>query len=294
MLTNAVSVDVEDWYHPELVRHSVAAEDREQRLLVATEPLLEILAFRQVSCTFFILGELAQRYPDLVRRLHSGGHEIACHGMTHIPLWQLTPEEFRQELRDFLEIIRMIDPSIRVKGFRAPTFSVDARTAWALQVLAEEGFKYDSSIFPFANRVYGVPGAPLTPYRPDLEDLRRHSDSGPMWEFPLSVVELASLRVPVSGGFYLRLWPYAFTAWALRRVNRDRPFVLYCHPWECDPGLPRRKLGLVNGFITYTGVRGARAKLDRLLSDFPCSRIDSVLENYGRYQTLFRAQSCGL
>jgi hypothetical protein len=214
--------------------------------------------------------------------------------MTHIPLWRLTESEFRSELREFRELIKGISPSIEVEGFRAPTFSVDSKTSWALRVLDEEGFTYDSSIFPFANHVYGVPEAPLTPYKPDFCDITKHWDAGRLWEFPLAVWSVFGLKIPVSGGFYMRALPGTFTALALRRINRERPFVLYCHPWECDPGIPRRRLGLVDSLITYTGIDGALGKLGRLLDEFPCTRIDAALKNYGRHQTLFRTKGAGL
>lgn len=278
---NALTIDVEDWFHPELVRPHVPEAERIPRLRTALDPLLALLERSGTRATFFLLGDLVRDDPDLVRQLHGAGHEIGCHGMTHLPLWDLTPEAFRQELRDFRAAMGAVDAAIPVRGYRAPTFSLESQTAWALEILADEGFSYDSSIFPFKNHVYGVAGAPVRPYRPDPADLTRHSDAGPLWEFPLSVVVLAGQRVPVSGGFYLRALPYPFTAWALRRITRERPFVLYCHPWECDPETPRRHLGFVDRLITYTGIRGARSKLARLLAEFPCTRLDEVIAACG-------------
>jgi polysaccharide deacetylase family protein (PEP-CTERM system associated) len=317
---SAMSIDLEDWYHGELIHRHVGPNDRTARVRVSLEPILEMLSRRRIVCTFFVLGEVARQHPDLVRELHSAGHEIACHGMTHIPLWRLTETEFRGELREFKEVIKGIDPSISVVGFRAPTFSLDSRTSWALRVLDEEGFAYDSSIFPFANHVYGVPGAPLTPYKPDFGDITKSWDAGRLWEFPLAVWNVLGFKIPVSGGFYMRALPSWFTALALRRINRERPFVLYCHPWECDPGIPRRPLGLVNSLITYTGIdealsklgrlldefsctridavlqnyEGALSKLGRLLDEFPSTRIDAVLRDYGRHQALLRTKGAGL
>lgn len=278
---NALSIDIEDWYHPELVRRHVPEAERTPRLRGALDPILDLLEGRNVRATFFLLGDLVQREPDLVRTLHAAGHEIGCHGMTHLPLWELSPEAFREELRAFRAAVAAVDATIPLRGYRAPTFSLDPRTSWALQIIADEGFTYDSSIYPFKNHVYGVAGAPVYPYRPDPTDLTRHSDTGPVFEFPLTVATVAGARLPVSGGFYLRALPYPITAWALRRVNRDRPFVLYGHPWEFDPETPRRRLGLLNNWITYTGIRGARGKLTRLLDAFPCSRLDEVVAACG-------------
>ncbi len=276
---NALTIDVEDWFHPELVRAHVPEAERVPRLREALHPLLALLEERRVHATFFMLGDLVRRDPDLLRELHEAGHEIGCHGMSHLPLWDLTPEAFREELREFRSTVAAVDGSIPIRGYRAPTFSLDSRTAWALEVLADEGFEYDSSIFPFKNHLYGVAGAPVAPYRPDPADLTRHSPTGPLWEVPLSVVTMAGRRLPVAGGFYLRVLPYPFTAWALRRISRERPFVLYCHPWECDPDTPRRALGLMDGIITYAGIRGARAKLRRLLDEFPFTRLDALLDS---------------
>ena len=281
---NAMSIDVEEWYDPELVKNHVPATDRSSMLQRSIRPLLEALSKHRTLCTFFVLGRVARQYPDLIRQLHAEGHEIACHGMTHIPLWHLTPMQFRVELREFRQTIYSIDPSIRIAGFRAPTFSLDSTTAWALRILADEGFAYDSSIFPFRNHVYGVSDAPLVPYKPDPDDITKHSEAGVLWEFPMTVVTLRKVRIPVSGGLYLRVFPRWFTVMALRRVNRQRPFMLYCHPWECDPLVPHVKIGFINSLITYTGTNGTIAKLNILLDEFFCTRIDVALETYyGRH-----------
>ncbi len=278
---HALTIDVEDWFHPELVRDHVPESKRSDQLRNALDPLLELLSARSIKATFFLLGEVALAHPGLVRELHGAGHEIACHGMTHIPLWRLDAEALQKELRDFRAVLAAIDPAIRVRGYRAPTFSLDQRTAWALQVLGDEGFTYDSSIFPFKNHVYGVAGAPLSPYRPDPVDLTRHSEQGPVLEFPLSVMALWGCKVPVSGGFYLRIFPYQLVVWALRRIGRERPFVIYCHPWECDPETPKQHLRWVDGFITYRGIAGARSKLARLLDEFAFTRMDQLVGAMG-------------
>ncbi len=278
---HALTIDVEEWYHPELVRTRVPQSCREPRLRGALSPILELLRAHDTKATFFMLGEIAQRDPGLVAELHREGHEIASHGMTHLPLWKLDPAALARELRDFRELVAAIDSSIRVRGYRAPTFSVDERTSWALQVLADEGFDYDSSIFPFKNHVYGVAGAPLAPYRPDPANLTRHSDAGPILEFPLSVAQFAGRRLPVSGGFYLRALPYVVLRHSLASIARKRSFVVYCHPWEFDAETPRQDLSAVDRWITYTGVRGGLTKLALLLGEFRFTRADEVLFPHG-------------
>jgi peptidoglycan-N-acetylglucosamine deacetylase len=279
---HALTIDVEEWYHPELVREFVPEAARTPRLEGALAPILDLLRECSTKATFFVMGEVARKNPGLVADLHRQGHEIASHGMSHRPLWDLDAEGFRRELRQFRDVVAAIDPSIRIRGYRAPTFSLDARTSWALAVLADEGYEYDSSIFPFKNHVYGVAGAPLAPYRPDPADLTQHSDDGPILEFPLSVLRFAGIRLPVSGGFYLRALPYGVLRWALGRIGRERSFVIYCHPWEFDAETPRQDLSAMNHWITYTGIRGGHAKLACLLREFSFTRADKVLFPHGR------------
>ena len=231
---HAFSIDVEDWFHPELVRRHVPEPEQTPRLEQALAPLLDMLRKRDMTATFFMLAPIVDANRELVGQLHRDGHEIACHGVSHRPLWELSLEEFRAELREWKDTVQSIDPAIPMQGYRAPTFSIDERTGWALDVLAEEGFTYDSSIFPFKNHVYGVAGAPVAPYTPDPSNLTAHSADGPIREFPLTVLPIGNFRLPVSGGFYLRALPYSVIKQALKRIAKERPFVLYCHPWEFD------------------------------------------------------------
>ncbi len=277
-VTNALSIDLEDWFHPELIRRHVRGV-LERQVARATQPILELLDRFAVKATFFVLGDVAQHHPDLVRRIHEGGHEIASHGMTHRPLWELDAASFGAELRDFRALIgRVLGPDVPIYGFRAPTFSLDDRTRYAFGPLVAEGYVYDTSVFPVRNYLYGVAGAPCSIYRPDPDAVARPSRDGPLLEFPLSVCEWGPARIPVSGGFYLRLTPYLALRALLRRVNRTRPFVIYVHPWETFAGTPRVDgVGWKDAFITYTGRRGALRKLERLLGDFRFAPMLEVL-----------------
>jgi len=275
------SFDIEDWFHPELVRDRVAPSEARSIVREGTEAILDLLRARNARATFFVLGEVAARHPDLVRRIAFEGHEIACHGMTHRPLWRLTPESFRQELRDFRAAVRGAlgaDPSI---GFRAPTFSLDRTTAWALGVLSEEGFRYDSSVFPLRVRLYGVDGAPLGIYRPASDDLTRHDAAGPIVEFPVAVASLGPLRLPVAGGFYLRALPLGLLCGAIERIRRDRPPALYLHPWECVPSLPRLALPPADAFVTYLNLGSVLRKLGRIVDRFASVPMREALERLG-------------
>jgi len=285
METGTIGVDVEDWFHPELVRAHVASGDPRTVVERGTDALLERFARHGVKATFFLLGEVASRHPALVRRIADGGHEIACHGMTHRPLWALDRESFRAELRAFRAAVRAaLGVEDAAMGFRAPTFSLDRSTAWALDVLHKEGFRYDSSIFPARASLYGVPGAPLGVYRPAADDLGRHDPAGPIVEFPVAVARFGPLRVPAAGGFYLRALPWTGLCFLLDRIARERPFALYLHPWECVTGLPRARLGPAAAFITYLSLGSVPGKLERLLERYRFVPMREALEAGGHLE----------
>ena len=273
---HAFSVDLEDWYHPELVVRAKGSLDTQPRIEQSTGSILSLLTNTEQRATFFVLGELAEGHPELIRRISDAGHEIACHGMSHKPLWEHDPESFARELEQFDVVIHGILPGTRVRGYRAPTFSLDSSTAWALDVLADHGYEYDSSIFPIDNRLYGVSGAPLGIYRP-AADLRQHDEGGRIVEFPPTVFAMGPVRIPVGGGAYFRLLPGKLWMKALRAVESRRPAMIYVHPWECDPLTPRLPLNIYPRLVTYFGIKGALAKLEKLLKEFRFSRIDEVL-----------------
>jgi polysaccharide deacetylase family protein (PEP-CTERM system associated) len=276
------TLDVEDWHHPELLRGRLGADARRTSVVErGTHRVLEMLARHDARATFFVLGEVALEHPALVRAIAAGGHEIACHGMTHKPLWSLDRASLRAELRAYRDAIRMAlghDPSV---GFRAPTFSLDRSTAWALEVLADEGFTYDSSIFPRRVRMYGVDDAPLGVWRPAAHDLAAHDPAGRIVEFPVAVASVAGVRVPVAGGFYLRALPEALLTAALDRIGRQRPFVLYLHPWECVPDAPRVPLPPADALITWFNLRSVPGKLERLLGRYAIQPMREILEQSG-------------
>lgn len=292
---NALTIDVEDWYHPELVRSHVVPGGAEfpgavqPQIEESTGALLDLLRRKGVKATFFVVGEIVQRHPDLIRAIAAEGHELGCHGMGHQPLWELTPDGFRSELEQFASLLSAVVPGVDVIGFRAPTFSLNNRTRWALTVLASLGYYYDSSIFPMRTPVYGVSGAPLYPYRPSPGNVateaavssRQHlgeNGQGTPLEFPMTVWSWAGLRVPICGGFYLRALPLRFVHFALRQVNRQRPFVLYVHPWETFADTPRLELPLPSRFITYYNLRSMMSRLAWLLDAFSFAPMRTVLE----------------
>jgi polysaccharide deacetylase family protein (PEP-CTERM system associated) len=274
---NALSIDVEDWYHPELVRNR-AGESPPPLIKEATLPILHLLDQYRTKASFFILGEVAEKNPDLVRSIFQRGHEIGCHGFSHKPLWKLDKELFREELKRCHSVLERILGSVKIKGFRAPTFSLDHRTQWAVQVLIEEGYQYDASIFPVKlNRLYGIDGAPTQPYQISLKDVAKEDSESPLLEFPMPLLNVGRLKIPISGGFYLRILPLPFLLWGLKRINSHQPFLLYFHPWEGYEKTPKLDLPLYNRLISYYGIGAAMKKLESILKHFRLTRVDEVL-----------------
>jgi len=273
--TNALSIDLEEWYHSELVegRRSSLSQAEE-----ATRPILDLLDRYQTKASFFIVGELAEQNPELIRTIFQGGHEIGCHTFSHKLVWNLDENLFREEMRQFHSVLEKIVGKIEIMGFRAPCFSIDNRNRWALKVLSDFGYRYDASIFPLKiNPLYGVRGAPTRPYRISFEDVRKEDPQGPLMEFPLCPLVIAGLKIPISGGFYLRTLPRSFLYWGLKRINRSQPFLVYFHPWEGYDKTPRFKLPLYNRVICYYGISTALKKLEFLLRHFKFTRVDHLL-----------------
>jgi len=273
---NALSIDLEEWYHSELVegRRSLSSQVGE-----ATRPILDLLDRYQTKASFFVVGELAEQNPDLIKTIFERGHEIGCHTFSHTLVWNLDENLFREEMEHFHSVLEKILGKVEIKGFRAPCFSIDNRNTWALKVLLDFGYRYDASIFPLEiNPLYGVRGAPTRPYRISLEDVRKEDPRSPLMEFPLCPLKIGRLKIPISGGFYLRALPLPFLFWGLRRINRTQPFLVYFHPWEGYEETPRFKLPIYKRIISYYGIPSALRKLEFLLKHFRFARVDQVLE----------------
>jgi polysaccharide deacetylase family protein (PEP-CTERM system associated) len=273
-MLNIISVDVEDYFHPSEIQRGVDAStwsSLPSRVDSATGRILDLFARYQVQATFFILGWVAERSPALVRRIASEGHEVACHSYAHRLVYELTPDQFRQ---DTVRAVKVIEDACgrTARAYRAPSYSIVRDSFWALDVLAELGFTHDSSIYPIAHDRYGVPG-----FGRHVQTIQ--TSSGPLVEVPIATVQLSGTRVaPVGGGGYLRLLPYRYTAAGIRRLNRteEQPACMYFHPWEVDPDQPRLAKGLLSGLRTYAGLRGMHGKIERLLRDFQFSTLTSV------------------
>ncbi len=270
---NALSVDVEDYFQVQALESRFERscwETIPRRIETNTDRILALFERHNTKATFFTLAWIAERHPALIRRIVEQGHELASHGYAHIRADTQTAEEFRADIRKTKHILEDIG-GVPVRGYRAATFSIGPGNLWAFQILAEEGYRYSSSINPVHHDNYGMPAAPRFAFYP-LEN-----DS--FEEYPLSTVSFFGHNLPCAGGGYFRLLPYQLTRRAIRRVNtRDGwPFIFYFHPWEIDPDQPRPGgLPAKSRFRHYLNLNRMEDRLHRLLTDFAWDRIDRV------------------
>lgn len=258
-----LSIDVEDYFHVEAFAGNVSRADwqtYESRVKRNTDRILALLEEYRQRATFFILGWVAEREPAIVRSIAEAGHELACHSYAHQRVFTLTPQQFREDLRRAKAVIE--DAGGRpVLGYRAPTFSICKESLWALEILAEHGFVYDSSIFPIRHDLYGMPESPPFPYKYML------SGGNSIVEVPAPVIRLLGANWPVAGGGYLRHLPMHYTRWGIRQIHRrQQPVNVYLHPWEIDPEQPRIKAGWKSRFRHYRGLEKTEPRLRELLS----------------------------
>jgi polysaccharide deacetylase family protein (PEP-CTERM system associated) len=273
-IVNAMTVDVEDYFQVS-VFEGIAPRHRwdqfESRVSANTERLLSLFAESGVKATFFVLGWVAERHRNLIRLVADSGHEIASHGYAHRLVYDLTKATFRDDIRRAKGVIE--DASGReVLGYRAPSYSITPRSLWALDILIEAGFRYDASIFPIHHDRYGIPVSPRHPYVID-----RHG--GSLIEAPASTVRTGPFNLPVGGGGYFRLLPYAWTRWGIGRINavERRPCIFYLHPWEIDPEQPRLHCGWLGRLRHYRNLDQTEPRLRRLLKEFAFAPMSQVL-----------------
>ena len=273
-IVNALSVDVEEWFQVGAFERTIDRSEWDSlasRVADNCGAVLDLFAEAGVRATFFTLGWVAARHPALVRRIHAAGHELASHGWDHTRVFTLDPRSFAEDLASSRRAIEDA-AGVAITGYRAPSFSIDQRTPWAFPVLAEQGFSYSSSVAPIAHDHYGWRAAPRFAFRP-LAD-------SPLVEVPVTTVELGQRRLAAGGGGFFRVLPYAFSRWAIGRVNRHdgRPAIFYFHPWEVDPGQPRvAGAPLRSRLRHYTGLAAMAGKLRRLSGDFAWDRMDAVV-----------------
>ena len=273
-------MDVEDWYQTEDFNFDIKLWDNfEDRVEYSTNIILDLLAKHNLRATFFVLGCIAAKHPGLVHKIVRAGHELASHGSWHRMVTQQTREEFKADVR--AAKIMLEDTSGReVNLFRAPSWSISADTLWALEVLEEEGYIGDSSVQPFATSLSGIKGAPVVPYHPVIEGRQLR-----LVEFPPTVLEIGNLRIPFSGGFYLRAMPSLFFNLAMRLVNQKQAGMVYVHPWELDIKQPRLKVSPLIQLSHYLNINRTEKKLERLLDRYVFVTLGDLI-NDGDYPAL--------
>ena len=277
-MLNALTIDVEDYFQVTAFDGVVDRDDWSvypSRVVNNTHRVMDLLEEHGLKATFFVLGWVAERFPMLVRDLSDAGHEVACHGFGHELVYNLGPDAFRKDLR--LGKTTLEDITGRpVLGYRAPSYSITSKSLWALDILIEEGFTYDSSIFPIYHDNYGIPGAERFPH-----DIKR--EGGTIREFPLTTLNMnlpgKTMALPIAGGGYLRLLPAGMIHWGMRRINQldGQPAVLYFHPWEIDPDQPRIKARLKSRFRHYVNLDLTEDKLRVLFKGLEFGTMSEVL-----------------
>lgn len=272
-LVNAMSVDVEDYFHVQAFADRISREDwagHEPRVERNTDRILQLFDDHSVHATFFTLGWVAEQYKSLIRRIVTAGHELASHGFAHVRADRQDPQQFRADVRRTKETLEDIG-GVPVRGYRAATFSIGEGNTWAFDVLDEEGYAYSSSVYPVRHDLYGMPTAPRFPFYPI-------GMSG-IEEYPITTVRVAGRNLPCGGGGYFRLLPYALSRWAMSRVNTTdgHPCIFYFHPWEVDADQPRvTGISMKSRVRHYTNLGRMERRLHRLMSDFVWDRVDRV------------------
>ena len=271
-IVNAMSVDIEEYFQVGAFERTISRGDWDaiaSRVVSNTSRVIDLYAESGTKATFFILGWVAERHPDLIRRIVDGGHEVASHGYGHDRVTTFTPEQFKSDLQHTKALLEAAS-GVAVRGYRAPSFSICKDNAWALQVLADEGYAYSSSVAPFGTDHYGWPGFPRFAHRPVA--------GSDMIEVPVTTARIAGRLIAAGGGGFFRLLPYGIAQWAIRQVNADQqPAVFYFHPWEVDPDQPRVVGAPLKSKVRhYTNLHIMQDKLRRVLTDFRWDRLDRV------------------
>ncbi|MEM7432683.1 MAG: XrtA system polysaccharide deacetylase [Pseudomonadota bacterium] len=279
-IVNAMTVDVEEYFHVAALASAIDKttwDSIPSRVESSTNRLLELFDEQSISATFFILGWVAERAPQLIRRIADSGHEVACHGQNHQLIYNQAQQEFKEETFAAKALLEDITGK-PVSGYRAASYSITPKSIWALDVLKEAGFKYDSSIVPVHHDIYGFVGTPDGPYDIVFDDGHR------IIEYPPPTVDVMGRVLPIGGGGYFRIFPYWFSRWGLGQVNKKKgiPFSFYLHPWEVDPGQPRVNVGAKSRFRHYTNLGKCADRLRRLTNEFRFDRMDRVIADVPR------------
>jgi len=279
-IKNVLTIDVEDYFHVAALSKSIKQEDWDTISPRVTNNIIRLLDMfdeKNVKSTFFVLGWVAERFPELIREIDCRGHEIASHGYSHQLVYTQTPAIFASETRDSKNLLEDIIGK-PVQGYRAASYSITRKSLWALDILAELGFKYDSSIFPVVHDNYGIKGSPEFPH------VLETPNKSTLVEYPLSTYRFMGQAIPVAGGGYFRLYPYWLSRFFYRQINQQAaPFVFYLHPWEIDPDQPRVKVSLLSRFRHYNNLDKGYPRISRLLTDFNFTTMHGKLDELGLF-----------
>ncbi len=275
-IINAMTVDVEDYFQVSAFESYIKKsnwDNLEHRVAQNTHKILDIFSEYNTKATFFTLGWVADRYPALIKRIVTEGHELACHGYEHIRVTEQTPEQFRSDIKRTKKILEDLS-GYPVNGYRAASYSINTdNNSWAHQLLAEEGFKYSSSIYPVKHDLYGIPDAPRFCYKPI-----KNSD---FLEIPITTIKMGKKNFPCGGGGFFRFYPYFFSKWALKKINQEnQSSIFYFHPWEIDPNQPKQSsINLKTRFRHYLNLHKMESRIHKLLSDFQWDTMEHIFTN---------------
>ena len=272
---NILGIDFEEWYHPELIKQNISKEKRNPSVINGIDKILDLLRKHETFATFFVVGELLEIQPDIFDKIIENDHEIGFHTMYHDRLDSPEyKEKFRDEIKKFAELTNH-----KSRGFRAPTFSLNNNSSWAIDILAENDYMYDSSVVPAKTSMYGLPGAQESPYKISSKNIKQHNSNGIITEFPLLVTKFLGKKIPAGGGFYLRTLPLKIIKNAIKNYQKQEiPATFYIHSWELTPEyMPKIQLPIKENFITYHNIGKAYTRMNELLQQFQFTSFSNFI-----------------
>ena len=281
---NLLGIDFEEWFHPELIQKYIKKTDHELSVVNGIDKILDLLTTHDTYATFFMVGELIESRPELIDKILDNGHEIGFHTMYHDRLDSMNnKQKFVEELKKFAKLT-----SKKSKGFRAPSFSLNNSSAWAIDALVENGYQYDSSIVPAKTKLYGMPNAELKPYKITSKDLEKNNENGKIVEFPLLTRKFFNYSIPVAGGFFIRLLPLRWIETAIKNnENKKIPSTFYIHSWELTPEYMKKiPLSKIDNFITYHNLEKTSRRLEKLLKKFEFTSFNRFISKNNNLSNL--------
>lgn len=272
---NLLGIDFEDWYHPELIQHHLKTKNNKPIVINGIDKILEWLRINETYATFFMVGELLQSKPELQDKILANGHEIGFHTMHHT---RLDSPNFKENFVEEIKQFKVLTGG-KSRGFRAPTFSLNQSSSWAIDVLLENNYQYDSSVVPAKTKLYGLPNAERKPYRITSDSIEKNDPNGKMMEFPLLTTSLFGKKIPACGGFYLRILPLKIIENAINENNENTiPSSFYIHSWELTPEyMPKVSMSFVDNFVTYYNLKGTMDKMGKLLKKFKFTSFEKFI-----------------